>query len=533
MQQFAHLYARLDATTKTNEKVAALQDYFAEAPAADAAWAVFFLTGRKLKRVISTGELRQWAAEAAGIPLWLFEESYHAVGDLAETVALVLPAGDSVDSNRPLAEWVTEVLLPLREAEELRQRKLLLEAWSQLGPASRFVWNKLITGGFRVGVSQQLVVRALGLVATQEPATIAHRLMGDWQPTADFYRQLMAPEAEDNQPNRPYPFYLASPWEDSVETLGEMGDFLAEWKWDGIRAQLIRRSGETFLWSRGEELITGQFPELQDASVALSEGTVLDGEILPMKEERVLPFSELQKRIGRKQVSKKLLRDVPVVFLAFDLLEQAGEDFRTRALSQRRGFLEELIKTTSTDLLKISPKIASDSWEDLKAIRQESRSRGVEGIMLKRLDSAYGVGRQRGSWWKWKVEPLSIDAVMIYAQYGHGRRASLYTDYTFGLWKNGELVPFAKAYSGLTDEEIRQVDRFVRQNTLERFGPVRRVKPELVFEIAFENIQASRRHKSGVAVRFPRMLKWRHDKTPSEADSLESLYALLPRQERP
>lgn len=539
MKAFADLYAALDETNKTNEKIAALKSYFQQAEPEDAAWAVFFLTGRKPRQVIATQKLVAWCAEAANIPQWLFFESYDAVGDLAETMALLLPQSQQ-ESVRPLSEWVSVRLLPLRNAVEEVQKEAMLSAWQEMSEGQRFIWNKLITGAFRVGVSQQLVIKALALMSEVEPSTIAHRMMGNWEPTREFFLRLTATETKDADASRPYPFCLAYPLGDEPSTLGAVSEWQAEWKWDGIRAQLIRRQGMTFIWSRGEELITDRFPELQEEARLLPNGTVLDGEILPWKEANVMPFSALQQRIGRKNVSKKMLEDVPVILMAYDLIESGGIDIRTEPLSKRRQLLCDLLMGKSglpegplvacqrlSTRLRISPALDADSWQGLTAQRLNSRALNVEGLMLKRLDSAYKVGRQKGDWWKWKVNPFTMDAVLIYAQRGSGKRASLYTDYTFGIWDNGKLVPVAKAYSGLTDDEIRQVDSFVRQNTLEKFGPVRTVKPELVFELAFEGIQKSTRHKSGIAVRFPRMQRWRKDKPPAEADTLEQVRQLL------
>ncbi|HVW01567.1 MAG TPA: ATP-dependent DNA ligase [Planctomycetaceae bacterium] len=528
MRSFAELYTRMDATTKTGEKVAALRAYFAQAAPEDAAWAIYFLVGNRPRQVVPTRKLAGWGAELAGVPDWLFDECYEAVGDLAETISLLLPEPERT-SDRPLHEWIEEWLLTLRGADEETQRTRLREAWAQMDHEQRLVWNKLITGSFRVGVAQQLVVRGLSETSGVPAATITHRLMGNWQPSADFVQRLLAPETPDADLSRPYPFFLAHPLEDAPAALGQPQDWQAEWKWDGIRAQLIRRNGKTFLWSRGEELITEKYPELLDDAAKLPDGTVLDGELLAWKHGRALPFAQLQKRIGRKQPGKKILQDVPVALLAFDLLEVGGQDLRDRELRHRRTALAELIgKTSGLTRILLSSVFQEGDWGTLAQRREESRSHQVEGLMLKRLDAPYGVGRQRGAWWKWKIAPFTIDAVLIYAQAGHGRRASLFTDYTFGVWHEGTLVPFAKAYSGLTDAEIRQVDRFIRDNTLERFGPVRSVKPELVFELAFENIQRSSRHKSGVAVRFPRIARWRHDKKIEDADSLEQILAMLP-----
>ncbi len=528
MKAFAGLYRDLDETTKTNRKLACLRDYFASAPAADAAWALYFLSGRKPKRLLLARDLARWCAEEAGLPDWLFDECHDAVGDLAETIALLLPEPER-SSDAPLAEWVERRLLPLREMPADEQRRRLIAAWREMDRGQRLVWNKLLTGSFRIGVSQTLVVRALAEVSSLPAAVIAHRLMGVWEPTPAFYQQLLAPETNDADVSQPYPFCLAHPLLVEPQTLGDVRQWLAEWKWDGIRAQCVRRRGQMSLWSRGEELITERFPELHPAAAALPDGVVLDGEILAWK-DGVLPYGVLQRRIGRKTVGKKLLAEAPVRLIAFDLLEFDGRDIRPRPLIERRRLLEELLTELPADsAIGLSPVEVAATWDELALLRQQSRQRNVEGLMLKRLDSPYGVGRITGQWWKWKIAPHTVDAVLIYAQRGHGRRASLYTDYTFGVWSNGELVPFAKAYSGLTDEEIHQVDRFVRQNTLEKHGPVRRVKPELVFELAFEDIQLSKRHRSGVAVRFPRMSRWRTDKTPDQADTLDTIKALLRR----
>ena len=524
MKAFAELYAALDATTKTNEKVAALRRYFSAAAPADAAWAASFLLGRRPKRLLESRKLAQWAIEEAGVPDWLFGECYHAVGDFAETIALLLPPTET-STALPLHYWVEERLLPMRDADDETRRSWLVSAWREMDEPQRFAWNKLITGEFRVGVSGSLVVRAIAETSGLTTEVVAHRLMGDWQPTPDFWQQLLAPETKDADVSRPYPFALAYPLEGRVEELGDPKEWQIEWKWDGIRAQLIRRQWRTFLWSRGEELITDRFPELKVLGELLPDGTAIDGEVLPWRDGAPLPFAQMQRRIGRKVLGPKILAEVPVVLVAYDILELRGEDIRERPLEWRRAQLEALAPPQSA--LVLSPIVNAPSWEALESLRQQSRERKVEGFMLKRLGSPYRVGRRRGDWWKWKIDPYSVDCVLIYAQPGNGRRASLFTDYTFGIWDEGKLVPFAKAYSGLSDEEIREVDAFVRRNTLEKFGPVHHVKPELVFELAFEGIQKSSRHRSGIAVRFPRMARWRRDKKPEEADSIDTIRGLL------
>lgn len=528
MKDFAQLYVELDQTNKTNEKVEAMRFYFDRASPADAAWAFYFLSGRKPRQIIPSGKLREWAIEQSGIPDWLFMESRDTVGDTAETIALLLPNNDGL-GDTTLRELVEDQLLPLRKADEEIQHSAVIDAWSRMNYAQRLVYNKLITGAFRVGVSQQLVVRALSQISELPVDVITHRAMGEWEPTPEFFTGLISPhnEADETPIARPYPFHLAHQIEGGPYELGDISDWQAEWKWDGIRAQIIKRAGEVFIWSRGEDLITDRFPEIAGAAADLPDGSVIDGEILAWKEGRVLPFTELQRRIGRKNLSAKFLSEVPVILQAYDMIEAEGRDIRELGFRERREFLEGTLANLGGEMIRPTESIEAASWFDLAERRLESRELGVEGFMLKRRESPYRTGRHRGDWWKWKIDPLSIDAVLTYAQKGTGKRANLFTDYTFGVWNEGQLVTFAKAYSGLTDAEIRKVDRFVRDNTLETFGPVRMVKPELVFEIAFENIQRSSRHKSGVAVRFPRILRQRDDKTIEQADSLDAILTML------
>ena len=527
MRRFAQLYAEMDSTTRTTEKVAAMVRYFSASDPADSAWAIYFLSGGRPKRLIPVRRLATWAMEESEIPDWLFEESYEAVGDLAETIALLLPEREG-STDRPLNWWVENRVLPLAALDEHSQREIIVGAWRELGTSDRLVWNKLITGAFRVGVAQQLVVRALARVTGVDEGVVAHRLSGTWEPTAASYERLIGGDTTDADNSRPYPFYLAYALEGPPDDLGPVEDWQAEWKWDGIRGQLIRRSGEVYLWSRGEELVTDRFPEIAEMAAKLPDGTVIDGEIIPWEGGKPLPFAQLQRRIGRKTIGAKLRAEVPIVLLSYDLLELDGVDVRDRPLSWRRDQLVRLRSTMPDDArLMVSARVPAASWADIHAAHARAREMCAEGLMLKRLDAPYGVGRRKGGWWKWKVMPYTVDAVLVYAQAGSGRRASLHTDYTFAVWHEGALVPFAKAYSGLTDAEIRQVDAWVRRNTVEKFGPVRSVKPEQVFELAFEGIQASTRHKSGVAVRFPRILRWRTDKPVSEADTLETLHSLM------
>ncbi|HEY0872519.1 MAG TPA: ATP-dependent DNA ligase [Vicinamibacterales bacterium] len=528
MRQFALLYDAIDSTTSTNAKVAAMVRYFSSAPPADAAWAVFFLTGRRLKRLLQYAVIHEWTIAATGLPGWLIEECYSVVGDGAETAALVLDQLPTIpEAPVSLSAWVEERLLRLREMDPASQQARVIEWWRSLDRLERFILLKLMTGEFRVGVSHTLVVRALAQSANLEAPIVAARLMGEWTPTADWFERALSQEHTDDDRSRPYPFCLASPLEGDVQALGDPRDWLIEWKWDGIRAQLIRRSGAVHLWSRGEELITHRFPEITAAATRLPDGTVLDGEVLAFRDDRPLPFSALQQRIGRQKQVAQMSRAVPVVFMTYDILEADGDDIRQTPLDERRQRLERLLDAHGGGVLRASPTLDAETWDELAAKRQRSRELGVEGLMIKRRSSAYGVGRKRGDWWKWKVDPYTVDAVLIYAQPGSGKRASLLTDYTFGVWHEGTLVPFAKAYSGLSNEEILEVDRWIRRHTRERFGPVRHVEPVQVFELGFEGIAESSRHKSGVAVRFPRILRWRKDKKPEEADTLETVRRLI------
>jgi DNA ligase 1 len=527
VRRFSALYESLDRTTSTNAKVAALVAYFKDAPPADAAWAVFFLTGRRLKRVVPSAGLREWSQEVTGIPDWLMGECYSAVGDFGELVALALdavPAGPE-EPDVPLARWVEDRLLPLQTSNPATQRELVIRWWLGLPRGERFLLNKLLTGEFRVGVSHTLVVRALAAAAGSEPTTIAARLMGEWSPSAQWFSGVITPGPTAEDASQPYPFYLASPLEAAPSALGDRSDWIVEWKWDGIRAQLIRRRGETWLWSRGEELITHRFPEIAAAATHLPDGTVLDGEVLAFKDERPMPFSALQQRIGRQKQIAQVMRTVPVVFVTYDVLELEGHDVRDEPLQIRREALTRLIRGDA--VLRVSEEVDVTDWEELARLRLQSRERGVEGFILKRRDSPYGVGRRKGAWWKWKIDPLTVDAVLMYAQPGNGRRASLLTDYTFGVWDEGRLVPVAKAYSGLSNAEIEEMDKWIRRHTIERHGPVRAVEPVQVFELGFEAIAPSTRHKSGIAVRFPRMLRRRLDKPAAEADTLETLRKLM------
>ena len=528
MRRFAVLIEQLDSTNKTNQKVANLTKYFKEAPREDALWAVALLSHRRPSRPVTTTLMRQWAAEVAQLPEWLFEESYHIVGDLAETIALLVQK-DAVGSPPSLSQCIKEII-DLKPQEEEEKKTYILHRWQSLDNFERFVFNKILTGGFRIGVSQKLMTRALSKAVDVDENILAHRLMGQWSPATTTFENLILDPNPEDQISQPYPFFLAYALELGFQEKEAVENWHIEHKWDGMRAQLIVREDKHFLWSRGEELITDKFPELDCLADILPNGTVVDGELLPCKEGHIGDFNALQKRIGRKTVSSKLQRDIPIVIMLYDLLEWEGKDLRAIPLAERQNLLAKLyhqIKGVNIPLL-LSEPLQFSTWAEVAIEREKATKKRSEGLMLKHKDSPYAVGRKKGTWWKWKSDPKTIDAVLTYAMRGHGRRTNLYTDYTFALWQGEELVTFAKAYSGLTDAELKQVDKFVKKNTTDRFGPVRQVKPELVFEIAFEGIAPSPRHKSGVAVRFPRILRWRHDKKIADANSLEDLKQLLP-----
>ncbi|MET0637096.1 MAG: ATP-dependent DNA ligase [Chitinophagaceae bacterium] len=528
MRLFSELVSIIGTSTKTNDKLKALSDFFAVANEKDKVWVIAMFSGRRPRRTISGALISRWCAELIGLPLWLFEESYHTVGDLSETVALLFPERLTIPNvSRPLHYYV-ERFRQLEKATEDEKKSFMIESWRELGTLTeRFVFNKLLSGAFRIGVSQKLMVNALAKTVNLEPNIIAHRISGNWDPSTITFSELLGESGLITDFSKPYPFYLAYALENGPAELGDTSAWQAEWKWDGIRGQLIKRNNELFVWSRGEELITDKFPEYQVLKGMLPDGIVIDGEIIPSENGRPLPFAILQTRIGRKNITKKQLLEAPMSFFSYDLLELYSTDLREKPLSERRELLEQVCREINNNVLLISPLINYQSWDELTELRTLSRSMGAEGLMLKRKASAYQVGRKRGDWWKWKIDPLVIDAVMIYAQKGSGRRSNLYTDYTFAVKDGDKLVSFTKSYSGLTDKEFNEVDNFVKRNSIEKFGPVRTVKPELVFEIAFEGIAASNRHKSGVALRFPRINRWRKDKKADEVNTLEDLKGLL------
>lgn len=525
MKHFAELINALESTNKTNAKIDAIIDYLERAPDEDKVWFIALFTGKRPKRNVNTNYMKEWALEITQLPSWLFQESYSSVGDLGETLSLILPPPtEKIDKS--LSEWMNEII-GLKDKSDAEKKDFVLNSWNGLDYTERLIFNKLLGGSFRIGVSDKTLINALTKFSNQESSALTHSLMGKWQPENTSFKELISAENINPDNSKPYPFCLAYPLEKDLEDLGKPDEWQIEYKWDGIRGQIIRRSDEVFIWSRGEELITEQFPEIKEVVQNMKGNFVLDGEILAVKDNQVLNFNELQKRLNRKTLTKKMLLEIPIQVFAYDLLELEGNDLREKPISSRRAMLEELLLNENPENIKLSELIEFENWQDLNTIRENSREINSEGLMLKQRNSHYHSGRKKGDWWKWKIDPLTIDAVLIYAQKGSGRRSAYYTDYTFAVKNEDKLVTIAKAYSGLTDKEIMEVSKFVNKNAIEKFGPVRTVKPELVFEIAFEGIGFSNRHKSGVALRFPRIVRWRKDKTVDEIDDLEEIKKLI------
>ncbi|MBD3904177.1 ATP-dependent DNA ligase [Chryseobacterium sp. Ch-15] len=525
MKQFAELINALESTNKTNAKIDAIVDYLERASDDDKLWFIALFTGKKPKRNVNTNYMKEWALEITQLPFWLFQESYSSVGDLGETLSLILPPPNET-VEKSLSEWMQEII-NLKNKSDAEKKEFVLNSWNGLDYIERLIFNKLLGGSFRIGVSSKTLINALTKFSGQEASTLMHSLMGKWKPNEVNFKELISAENINPDNSKPYPFCLAYPLEKDLEELGTPDEWLIEYKWDGIRGQIIKRNDEVFIWSRGEELVTEQFPEIVEVIQSMKGNFVLDGEILAVKDDKVLNFNELQKRLNRKTITKKMLAEIPIEVFVYDLLELEGTDLREKPISARRAMLEELLLNENPEKIKLSQVIEFENWEDLNQIRENSREINSEGLMLKQKDSHYHSGRKKGDWWKWKINPMTIDAVLIYAQKGSGRRSAYYTDYSFAVKSGDKLVTIAKAYSGLTDKEIMEVSKFVNKNAIEKFGPVRTVKPELVFEIAFEGIGFSNRHKSGVALRFPRILRWRKDKTVDDIDDIEEIKNLI------
>ncbi|MBT5377938.1 MAG: ATP-dependent DNA ligase [Opitutae bacterium] len=527
MNHFTQLFQSVDSVSGTNQRIRYLREYFEESKPEDSIWACWFLDGNRVKNLIRLKDLKILVADVCSLPLWLVEDSHEVVGDLAETLSLLLKSFAKGKEPIPLSTVVEKFILPLSSMNVEEKCRTIKDAWARLRPEDLLPYHKLMMGAFRMGISNGNLCRALGDINNVPPAIIAQRMMGKWQPGDRTLQNIIVSATTEEDLNAPVPFCLASPLMAKVNTLGDNAEWQIEWKWDGIRAQLIKSHSGTLIWSRGGESVGGAFPEILEAAKLLPKGVCLDGEILAWNQNGLMPFHDLQRRLGRKSPGVQIQRTVPTRFIAYDIIRFAGEDLRNKVLVKRRHLLEQLVTSLPSQYpIGISRPVEAGNWEEYQILRDESREKGVEGFMLKHIESRYNPGRKKGGWYKWKIAPLEADMVLVGAQMGHGRRANIFSDYSLAVWHKDELVVVAKAYSGLTDNEILKVDKQIRKTIIGKFGPVRSVKPMIVFQVAFEGVQRSRRRKTGVGLRFPRIQRWRQDKLPEEAGHLDEIMAL-------
>ena len=556
-RSFGNLINNLEQCNSTKKKINLISVFIKDIDPRDGSWILLLLMSTRQKRVITGRRLKDILQASFRMPSWLIDDCFAQVGDSAETISLLWPQlkSELTDANiecsevynklfnepkesKPLHWWMETLLPAIKDATETTQNRLILKLWSDIADQDHYLTNKLITGGFRNGVSKGLVVKSIAQAYELDESTVLERLMKPIEINNIWFQELTHP-VSINRTDRgaiPYPFYLASPVE--IEKIKETppADWRLEYKWDGIRGQLIKRDTGAYLWSRGEELVNHVFPEIIEMAENLPDGTVLDGEILCWQKDvrKPMAFASLQRRLGRKTVNKKLLKECPTVFLAYDILEHKSIDIRAYNLRDRLKLLESVQLNYNHPCLVIDNEKEFAEWEELIQLRDRARLEGAEGLMIKKISSHYLSGRKRGYWWKYKHDPMTLDAVLIYAQAGTGKRANLFTDYTFALWddsnknsKDRKLVTFAKAYSGLNNSELMELDKWIRTHTIERYGPTRVVEQKQIFEIAFEGVMESKRHKCGLAVRFPRIHRWRIDKPVMEADCIEQAQALL------
>ena len=556
-RSFGNLINNLEQCNSTKKKINLISVFIKDIDPRDGSWILLLLMSSRQKRVITGRRLKDILQASFRMPSWLIDDCFAQVGDSAETISLLWPQlkSELTDANiecsevynklfnepkesKPLHWWMETLLPAIKDATETTQNRLILKLWSDIADQDHYLTNKLITGGFRNGVSKGLVVKSIAKAYKLDESTVLERLMKPIEINNIWFQELTHP-VSINRTDRgaiPYPFYLASPVE--IEKIKETppADWRLEYKWDGIRGQLIKRDTGAYLWSRGEELVNHVFPEIIEMAENLPDGTVLDGEILCWQKDvrKPMAFASLQRRLGRKTVNKKLLKECPTVFLAYDILEHKSIDIRAYNLRDRLKLLESVQLNYNHPCLVIDNEKEFAEWEELIQLRDRARLEGAEGLMIKKISSHYLSGRKRGYWWKYKHDPMTLDAVLIYAQAGTGKRANLFTDYTFALWDNSnknskdrKLVTFAKAYSGLNNSELMELDKWIRTHTIERYGPTRVVEQKQIFEIAFEGVMESKRHKCGLAVRFPRIHRWRIDKPVMEADCIEQAQALL------
>ena len=539
LNKFSKLFEDLDSNNSSNKKVNSLTKYFKLNNNLNNILTIYLLIGKKNKRFISGKSLREYYANIYKIPKWLIDECYSKVGDSAEVISLLLQdklLEKNIKDDISLNELINEILPKLKKLDENKKKLYIKSLWEKISKDNQLIFNKILSGTFRIGVSKGLVVKAISNMTGVDESIILHRLMGELEPIEETYMFLINQKLEQKELDyKPYPFQLANTFDERIKETISVDKYQFESKWDGIRSQIIKRSNNISIWTRGEELVNKTFPELIKIISHFKNDFVLDGEILIWDENKNRPknFSLLQKRLGRKSPSLKIQKDLPVVFMAYDILEINGKDIRSKILSERRNILEKSFSNLISEdksiigKIKITKLHQISNWIDLEEVKNSARKSNTEGLVIKDKQSEYVPGRKKGNWWKYKIDPMQLDGVLIYARPGSGKRADLYTDYSFGIWEDNKLVKFANAYSGLNNEEIRELDKWIRRNTLEKFGPVRSVKPELVFEISFDNIQISKRHKSGIALRFPRITKWRRDKNIMEADNLENALKMI------
>jgi DNA ligase 1 len=520
VDRFAPLLDSLAFTPSRLGKLRLMHEYFMSTPDPDRGWALAALTGELSFAGVKPAQIRDLVLER--VDAELFSLSHDFVGDLAETVALIWPKKHGANHVPSLSEVVDSMAVATRDSSGA-----LLGAWlDALDATARWALLKLATGALRVGVSARLAKTALAEDSTaslDEIEAVWHALH---PPYTELFAWLEGRAARPELGDRPTftPLMLAQPLEEDDIPKLSPADYRAEWKWDGIRVELVGRGGERRLYSRSGDDIGAAFPDLL---ATLNEDVVLDGELLVMRDGVIAPFNDLQQRLNRKIATSKMIADYPAWLRLYDILERAGEDLRPLPFDERRHRLEQWYRAAPRTRMDISPLLPFTAWDQLREFRDTARERAIEGLMLKRGDSAYVSGRPKGPWFKWKRDALTVDTVLMYAQRGHGKRSSFYSDYTFGVWREAELVPVGKAYSGFTDEELRRLDRWIRDHTIDRFGPVRAVEPDLVLEVAFDSVHRSTRHKSGLAMRFPRIHRIRWDKPAAEADQVETLAKLV------
>jgi len=541
MKAFADLWATLEGQLSEARSAQILARYLQQTSAEDAAWAIYLLCGKKPKKLLSARELVEYFLQTSGTPGWLFWESDDVVGDVNETIALLNDTfmdetasqqnrnENSHPQQNSLAFWMENQLNTLAEVAQSQRPAFLGNCWQKLGYREAFIINRILTGTWKSNLPLKTIAQALSIVSGQEPMTLMHRLKADWLPNKVFYAKLIAEDQPTFQTEQKFSFGEFKPLEESsIESLGAVEDWWLAWQWEGLRVQCIRRADDCFLWSQNGELVTDRFPELHEMAQKLPEGTILEGVIVACSGQAPLPLADLQPRLGGKSVNRKMMESCPVAFVATDLQLLANEDMRNLPAQQRKTRLAQLANDIGFPLVHF-PRIEIDQWAHARKLLQEARQHHAEGLSLQRLNSPYPIQNQQADWWSWKVQPHTINAILLYAKMEMaGRSQKQTTEYTFAVWHEDQLVPVARTGIGLPPEEAELLDGWIRANTYERFGPVRSVEPFHVYEIAFDGITPSKRHKCGFVLREPRIINPRPHTPIEEASRLEDLHRLLP-----